>query len=123
MFHSLESGKAFEFCNACGLSLSKEADSYVVGKSYHRGECVFECALCDDCQERLHDETSEESREAISNFMESRIEGIRTGDAEECIWLLQHPPLYTAGTSADDDDLLTPDRFPVYQEVPTLLGV
>lgn len=74
LFDSLESGRAFEFCNACGLSLRKDADSYVVGKSYHRGECVFECALCDDCQERLHNESSEETRQAIANFMESRID-------------------------------------------------
>lgn len=74
VFHSLESGGPFLFCAACGLSLRDEADSYVVGKSYHRGECVFECAMCDDCQQRLHNESSEESREAIASFMESRID-------------------------------------------------
>ncbi|MEO1640162.1 MAG: lipoyl(octanoyl) transferase LipB [Pseudomonadota bacterium] len=47
-------------------------------------------------------------------FMEERVEGIVAGNADECIWLLEHPPLYTAGTSAKPDDLLTPDRFPVY---------
>ena len=52
--------------------------------------------------------------EAIS-AMEARIEVIARGDAPECVWLLEHPPLYTAGTSADPADLVAPDRFNVYQ--------
>ncbi len=47
-------------------------------------------------------------------FMEERVEAISAGKAPECIWLLEHPPLYTAGTSARAEDLLWPDRFPVY---------
>ncbi len=47
--------------------------------------------------------------------METRVKAIRDGEASELVWLLEHPPLYTAGTSADPDDLLTPDRFPVFQ--------
>ncbi len=47
-------------------------------------------------------------------FMEDRVEAIRRGEAGDCVWLLEHPPLYTAGTSARPADLLTPDRFPVY---------
>ncbi|CUH76621.1 lipoyl(octanoyl) transferase LipB [Tropicibacter naphthalenivorans] len=47
-------------------------------------------------------------------FMEARAEAIANGEAEECIWLLEHPPLYTAGTSAKIEDLKDPDRFPVY---------
>ncbi len=47
--------------------------------------------------------------------MESRVAAIRDGTAGERIWLLEHPPLYTAGTSARADELLQPDRFPVYQ--------
>lgn len=50
---------------------------------------------------------------AVSN-MEKRVEGIRAGIAEEAVWLLEHPPLYTAGTSAKAEDLVHP-RFPVYQ--------
>lgn len=46
--------------------------------------------------------------------MEARAAAIRGGDAQERIWLLEHPPLYTAGTSAPAEELLTPDRFPVY---------
>ena len=48
-------------------------------------------------------------------FMEARVEAIAAGMAEECIWLLEHPPLYTAGTSARPEDLTDPDRFPVYE--------
>lgn len=48
-------------------------------------------------------------------FMEQRIAGIHDGRQPETIWLLQHPPLYTAGTSARDDELLDATRFPVYR--------
>ena len=47
-------------------------------------------------------------------FMEERVDAIRNGTANELVWLVEHPPLYTAGTSADPADLITPDRFPVY---------
>ncbi|MEK9722693.1 MAG: lipoyl(octanoyl) transferase LipB [Rhodospirillaceae bacterium] len=48
-------------------------------------------------------------------FMEARAAEIRAGEAPETVWLLEHPPLYTAGTSADPAELLDPDRFPVFQ--------
>ena len=48
-------------------------------------------------------------------FMEARVADISAGTASECIWLLEHPPLYTAGTSAKLEDLVAPDRFPVYE--------
>ena len=47
--------------------------------------------------------------------MEARVAAIRAGNAPELVWLLEHPPLYTAGTSARDTDLLEPDRFPVHR--------
>jgi lipoyl(octanoyl) transferase len=47
-------------------------------------------------------------------FMEARAKAIAEGTAGELIWLLEHPPLYTAGTSAKAVDLVAPDRFPVY---------
>ena len=47
-------------------------------------------------------------------FMEARAAQIAEGTAEECIWLVEHPPLYTAGTSARIEDLIDPDRFPVH---------
>lgn len=46
--------------------------------------------------------------------MEERVRAIREENAPELVWFLEHPPLYTAGTSAQSEDLLTPDRFPVY---------
>jgi len=47
--------------------------------------------------------------------MEARVAAIVAGTAAEAIWLLEHPPLYTAGTSAQAKDLITPDRFPVFE--------
>lgn len=46
--------------------------------------------------------------------MEARAAAIRDDSARELIWLVEHPPLYTAGTSASPADLLAPDRFPVF---------
>lgn len=48
-------------------------------------------------------------------FMDRRVAAIREGTAPECVWLLEHPPLYTAGTSARDADLLDPNRFAVHR--------
>jgi lipoyl(octanoyl) transferase len=47
--------------------------------------------------------------------MERRVAEIRAGTAPEAVWLLEHPALYTAGTSAEPAELVDPDRFPVYQ--------
>jgi len=47
--------------------------------------------------------------------MDARVEAILSGTAGELVWLLEHPPLYTAGTSADGNELLEADRFPVVQ--------
>jgi len=47
--------------------------------------------------------------------MEERVAAIRAGTASELVWLLEHPPLYTAGTSARDEDLLEPGRLPVHR--------
>jgi lipoyl(octanoyl) transferase len=47
--------------------------------------------------------------------MERRVAAIRDGDAPELVWLLEHPPLYTAGTSARPEDLLDPQRLPVHR--------
>jgi lipoyl(octanoyl) transferase len=46
--------------------------------------------------------------------MEARVADIRAGRAPELVWLLEHPPLYTAGTSSKEIDLLQPARFPVH---------
>jgi lipoyl(octanoyl) transferase len=47
--------------------------------------------------------------------MEHRAEAIARGAARELVWLLEHPPLYTAGTSARDEELLNPDCLPVFR--------
>lgn len=52
--------------------------------------------------------------EAVA-FMEARAAAIAAGEAGELIWLVEHPPLYTAGTSSKPADLVDADRFPVYE--------
>src|SRR5262245_22379576 len=51
--------------------------------------------------------------EAVAT-MEGRVAVIRAGDASELVWLVEHPPFYTAGTSAKPGDLLDSTRFPAY---------
>jgi len=51
--------------------------------------------------------------EAVAE-MEREVADIADGKADELVWLLEHPPLYTAGTSADSSGLIEPDRFPVF---------
>lgn len=48
-------------------------------------------------------------------FMENRAAAIREGTAKECVWLLEHPPIFTAGTSADPSELTNPQNLPVYE--------
>ncbi|MEE2525173.1 lipoyl(octanoyl) transferase LipB [Hyphobacterium sp. HN65] len=51
--------------------------------------------------------------EAVA-FMEARAAAIAAGEADELVWMLEHAPLYTAGTSAKIEDLKDPERFPVF---------
>jgi lipoyl(octanoyl) transferase len=53
--------------------------------------------------------------EAACALMAERVNAIVAGTAPELVWLLEHPPLYTAGTSAREEDLLAPIRLPVYR--------
>ena len=53
--------------------------------------------------------------EAAVEAMETRVAAIRAGAAPELVWLLEHPPLYTAGTSARPEDLLDPQYLPVHR--------
>ena len=48
-------------------------------------------------------------------FMEKRVEGIKEGKVSELLWFLEHPPIYTAGTSSNDKDLLNKNLFPVFR--------
>ena len=50
-----------------------------------------------------------------ASFMEARAAEIAAGGAQEMVWLLEHPPLYTGGTSAKAADLVEPERFDVFQ--------
>jgi lipoyl(octanoyl) transferase len=52
---------------------------------------------------------------AALQVMDARVEAILDGRARELVWLVEHPPLYTAGSSAQDGDLIDPGRFPVYR--------
>jgi lipoyl(octanoyl) transferase len=52
---------------------------------------------------------------AAVSAMERRAGQIADGTAGECVWLVEHPPVYTAGTSARDQDLVEPSRFPVHR--------
>ena len=47
--------------------------------------------------------------------MEKRVEGINESKASELLWFLEHPPIYTAGTSSNDKDLLNENLFPVFR--------
>lgn len=47
--------------------------------------------------------------------MEERAAAIRAGEASELVWLVEHPPLFTAGTSADESELMNPQQFPVFE--------
>ena len=68
----------------------------------------------DDAVAWLIDDRAVPYPEALE-FMEIRAAEIYAGRASEVIWLLEHPPLYTAGTSATPEELLAPNRFPVYK--------
>ncbi len=68
--------------------------------------------MTDDVEWRLSDRPVPYA-EAV-DAMEARVAAIRAGAARELVWLLEHPPLYTAGTSAQPGDLLQPRRFPVH---------
>lgn len=59
-------------------------------------------------------ENGQISYDVAVQFMEKRVGDIRSSGAAEAVWLLEHPPLYTAGTSAKEKDLLDP-RFPVFK--------
>ena len=75
-------------------------------------------AICSEMTERAKVEwaisQSPVPYEAAKAAMETRARAIREDGAPQLIWLLEHPPLYTAGTSAKAFDLRAPDRFPVF---------
>ena len=69
--------------------------------------------LIDDIEWRVTD--GQVPYEEALSFMNQRAAAIREGAERECVWLLEHPPLFTAGTSADPAELINPQHFPVYE--------
>jgi lipoyl(octanoyl) transferase len=72
-------------------------------------------AVSDDTGIEWRESTEAVPYEEAFAFMEQRAADIRAGVARECIWLLEHPPLFTAGTSADPSELFNPLTLPVYK--------
>jgi hypothetical protein len=68
-FHSLETNGAFKTCCDCACELLDSAQMYLVQKSFSNNECVMEFALCDRCKEKLDEQISGESKEAIYDFL------------------------------------------------------
>ena len=71
--------------------------------------------LCGDAPVEWAVSPSRIPYDAAVEYMEGRAAAIRAGEAPELVWLLEHDPLYTGGTSAKESDLLNADRFPVYK--------
>jgi lipoyl(octanoyl) transferase len=69
--------------------------------------------VIDDIEWRVSD--APVAYEEARRFMEERAAAIRDGSARECVWLLEHPSLFTAGTSADPAELFNTQQFPVYE--------
>ena len=83
---------------------------------------LAERTVCDHLHERVDmDEIEWRTSDGLVPYeealawMEARAVAIRQGSAGECVWLLEHPPLFTAGTSADPAELFNPLGFPVHQ--------
>ena len=67
-FHSYETGEAFTECCDCGCNLH-DVDIYIINQSFAANECIFECAMCLQCRERMNEQLSENSRVAMFDFM------------------------------------------------------
>jgi len=70
-------------------------------------------ASADDIEWRVSEQPV--AYEAALRSMEERAAAVREGTERELVWLLEHPPLFTAGTSADSAELFNPQGFPVYE--------
>jgi lipoyl(octanoyl) transferase len=75
--------------------------------------CGRSALFCADPVEWIRSSGRVDYQDALAH-MEARAAAIAGGSAQEQVWLLEHPALYTAGTSANKADLVDPDRFPVY---------
>ncbi len=68
-FHSFETSKEFSNCCDCGCELLVSAQMYMVQKSFSKDECVLEFALCNSCKDKLDQQISDQSKEAIYDFL------------------------------------------------------
>ncbi len=71
---SEEAGAPFSHCTRCDLPLVEIATPWLVNKEYHRGECVFEYALCQPCRDAVTADFSEESKRTVRDFLERAID-------------------------------------------------
>jgi hypothetical protein len=85
---SEESGERFSHCLCCKLPLVEIAEPWLVNKEFARGECVLEYAICQPCRDRVTDELSEESKEAVRGFLEREIDW----EARMREFMLAHDP-------------------------------
>src|SRR4029079_10766423 len=97
------------FARLCGAA-AKRATLALVRAARHLVVTVDETVA--DIEWRVS--TAPVPYEEALGFMEERAAAIRAGTARECIWLLEHPPLFTAGPSANPAELFNPLGFPVY---------
>lgn len=73
LFHSEYDDGPFRECAVCGKSLNEPDCVYSISKTCNQGEAIVEMAVCDDCGDELRDELSDESRAAVTEFVESRL--------------------------------------------------
>ena len=79
LFYSHETEGPFDHCFACSLPLDDPDLPFLVAKSFHRGECNFEYAICEDCRANMSEEFSEESRQRLAEFFDRRVQiGLRS---------------------------------------------
>lgn len=71
---SEERGEAFSHCLCCKLPLVEIDGPWLVNKEFRKEECVMEYAICQVCRDRVTDELSEESKEAVRGFLEKEID-------------------------------------------------
>lgn len=73
-FDSIETEKPFDSCKICQNFLSETGGNWVVNKHYHRKECVLEYAICDHCRDEVSNSFSHDSKAAIREFLETKID-------------------------------------------------
>lgn len=71
---SEETGESFSHCLCCQVPLVEIDAQWLVTKEFARDECVLEYAICQPCRDRVTDQLSEESKEAVRNFLEKEID-------------------------------------------------